>query len=218
MAYAVSFSSMYFALLLTLFTLFLRPLGFDYRSKITNQKWRNNWDIALFIGSFIPALVFGIAFGNLFTGIPFHLENDLRIVYLGSFWSLLTPFTILTGLISLSMFVMHGAIYLQIKTQDIIHQRARNITLFFYTKHFYFICFCWILDYFPGWLPHFIRTFFLITLQIRFLKTVKRLPGLWLDNFGHFPDLWIIPTCAFISGYLTLLFFNFQTARKSLPI
>ncbi len=214
MAYAVSFSSMYFALLLTLFTLFLRPLGFDYRSKITNQKWRNNWDIALFIGSFIPALVFGIAFGNLFTGIPFHLENDLRIVYLGSFWSLLTPFTILTGLISLSMFVMHGAIYLQIKTQDIIHQRARNITLFFTLSTFILFAFAgfWI-TFLDGY--HISSELFSNNPSNPLLKTVKRLPGLWLDNFGHFPDLWIIPTCAFISGYVTLLFSIFKQPGKA---
>jgi cytochrome d ubiquinol oxidase subunit II len=214
MAYAVSFSSMYLALLLTLFTLFLRPLGFDYRSKITNQKWRNNWDIALFIGSFVPALVFGIAFGNLFTGIPFHLENDLRIVYLGSFWSLLTPFTLLTGLLGLSMFVMRGAIYLQIKTQDIIHQRAKNITLFFtLSTLILFACAGFWITFLDGY--HISSELFSDTPSNPLLKTVKRLPGLWLDNFGHFPDLWIIPTCAFISSYLTLLFSIFSHPGKA---
>lgn len=214
MAYAVSFSSMYFALLLTLFTLFLRPLGFDYRSKITNQKWRNNWDIALFIGSFVPALVFGIAFGNLFIGIPFHLENDLRIVYLGSFWNLLTPFTILTGLISLSMFVMHGAIYLQIKTQDIIYQRARNITLFFTLNTLIlFACAGFWVTFLDGY--HISSELFSNNPSNPLLKTVKRIPGLWLDNYGHFPDLWIIPTCAFVSGYLSLLFSIFNHPEKT---
>jgi len=89
MAYSVAFSGFYFALLLTLFALFLRPIGFDYRSKLPSQKWRNNWDIALFVGGFIPALIFGVAFGNLLKGVPFHFDNDMRIFYTGSFWALL---------------------------------------------------------------------------------------------------------------------------------
>jgi cytochrome d ubiquinol oxidase subunit II len=80
-AYSVAFSGFYFALLLTLFALFLRPIGFDYRSKLPSQTWRSNWDIALFVGGFVPALIFGVAFGNLLQGVPFHFDNDMRILY-----------------------------------------------------------------------------------------------------------------------------------------
>ena len=65
MAYSVAFSGFYLALLLTLFALMLRPLGFDYRSKLSSERWRGNWDKALFVGGFVPALIFGVAFGNL---------------------------------------------------------------------------------------------------------------------------------------------------------
>jgi len=209
MAYAVSFSSMYFALLLALLTLLLRPLGFDYRSKVLNQKWRNSWDKALFVGSFVPAFIFGIAFGNLFTGIPFYLENDLRIVYLGSFWSLLTPFTLFSGLMSLSLFVMQGAIYLQLKTQKKIHLRAKKISLFFILSTLILFACAGIWIYFlDGY--HISSELFTNNPSNPLLKTVKRTPGLWLDNYGHFTDLWIIPTCAFISSYLALLFSIFN--------
>ncbi|MCK5478395.1 MAG: cytochrome d ubiquinol oxidase subunit II, partial [Methylococcales bacterium] len=127
MVYAVFFSSMYFVLLLTLFALLLRPIGFVYRSQLSSQKWRDNWDKALFAGSFIPALVFGIAFGNLLKGIPFQLENDMHMVYYGNFWGLINLFSLLVGVISLSMFVMHGAVYLQLKTENKIYQRAKKI-------------------------------------------------------------------------------------------
>ena len=101
MAYSVAFSGFYFALLLTLFALFMRPIGFDYRSKLPSQHWRNNWDIALFVGGFVPALIFGVAFGNLLKGVPFYFDDDMRIFYTGSFWALLNPFALTAGLISL---------------------------------------------------------------------------------------------------------------------
>ena len=214
LAYAVSFSSFYFALLLALFALFLRPIGFDYRSKLESQTWRNNWDKALFIGGAVPALVFGIAFGNLFTGIPFHLESDLRITYLGSFWGLLTPFTLLTGLISTSMFIMHGSIFLQIKTEGDIHQRAKKISLRFIlsTLILFAIAGCWIA----------VMDGYHITSKLQpnspsnpLLKTVKRMPGLWLDNYGHFTNLWMLPTSAFIGGYITLMLSIFNRPGRA---
>ena len=88
MVYAVAFSGMYWALLLVLFALFLRPVGFDYRSKLENTKWRTSWDWGLCVGGAVPALVFGVAFGNLFQGVPFHFDDTLRSEYTGSFFAL----------------------------------------------------------------------------------------------------------------------------------
>jgi cytochrome d ubiquinol oxidase subunit II len=123
--YATAFSGFYFAMLLALFALFFRPVGFDYRSKIADPRWRNAWDWGLFIGGAVPALVFGIAFGNLLQGVPFHLDDLLRSYYTGSFFGLLNPFALLAGLISLGMLTMHGAIWLQVRTAEPIASRAK---------------------------------------------------------------------------------------------
>lgn len=127
LVYATAFSGFYFAMLLALFALFFRPVGFDYRSKIADPRWRNAWDWGLFIGGAVPALVFGIAFGNLLQGVPFHLDDLLRPYYSGSFFGLLNPFALLAGLISLGMLVMHGAIWLQLRTAEPISGRAKVV-------------------------------------------------------------------------------------------
>lgn len=124
LVYAAAFSGFYIALLLVLFALFFRPVGFDYRSKLTNSTWRAAWDWGLFIGGAVPALVFGVAFGNLLLGVPFHFDDTMRVYYTGSFWQLLNPFALLSGAVSLSMLVMHGAVYLQLRTDGHIYRRA----------------------------------------------------------------------------------------------
>ena len=123
--YAASFSAFYFALLLALFALFFRPVGFDYRSKIEDMRWRSFWDWGLFVGGAVPALIFGVAFGNLIQGMPFYLDEFLRVHHTGSFWGLLNPFALLTGVVSLSMLTLHGAIWLQLRTEDSIAERSK---------------------------------------------------------------------------------------------
>src|ERR1700761_4280092 len=91
--YAASFSGFYLAMFLVLSALILRPVGFKYRSKRPSPVWRAFWDWALFVGGFVPALVFGVAMGNVLTGIPFQLDADLRGTYAGGFFGLFTPFT-----------------------------------------------------------------------------------------------------------------------------
>lgn len=124
LVYAASFSGMYFALLLVLFALFFRPVGFKYRNKLPNPDWRRAWDWGLFIGSFVPALVFGVAFGNLLRGVPFYLDADLRVFYTGTFWQLLNPFALLAGVVSVAMLAMHGAAYLQLRMEGELRERA----------------------------------------------------------------------------------------------
>ncbi len=93
--YAAAFSGFYVAMILVLCSLFFRPLAFDYRGKIADARWRKMWDAGLVIGSLVPPVVFGIAFGNLLLGVPFAFTPQLRVEYLGSFWQLLTPFPLL---------------------------------------------------------------------------------------------------------------------------
>ena len=90
--YAVSFSGFYLAMFLVLAALILRPVGFKYRSKHADPVWRSRWDWALFVGGFVPALVFGVAVGNVLRGVPFRLDSDLRAFYDGSLLGLFSPF------------------------------------------------------------------------------------------------------------------------------
>lgn len=207
--YAVAFSGLYYALFLTLVALLLRPLGFDYRSKLPNPAWRNTWDWGLFVGGLVPALVFGVAFGNLLQGLPFSLDNDMRSSYHGGFLDLFNPFALLSGLISLSMLVMHGAIFLQIRTDEEIYARAKlavqiagAVTLLAFAVASYWIIFI------PGYQitsvvdPH--------AASNPLVKKVISEPGLWLQNFSDRPWLWGIPGSVFIAGLMTMLLSKFD--------
>ncbi|MDV4146519.1 cytochrome d ubiquinol oxidase subunit II [Shimia sp. FJ5] len=129
--YAVSFSGFYLAMFVVLAALILRPVGFKYRSKRDRQSWRNGWDWALFIGGAVPALIFGVAVGNVLQGVPFHLTDSLMPMYDGTFYGkflgLLNPFALLAGVVSLSMLLMHGAAWLSLKAEDPVKGRATRI-------------------------------------------------------------------------------------------
>lgn len=124
--YAMSFSGFYLAMFATLFALILRPVGFKYRSKHESAAWRSTWDWALFIGGFVPALIFGVALGNVLQGVPFRFTNDMRMVYEGSFFGLLNPFALLAGLVSVAMLAMHGGAWLALKTEGAVAERSRS--------------------------------------------------------------------------------------------
>lgn len=122
--YAVSFSGFYLAMFVILFALILRPVGFKFRGKLPGQRWRNGWDWALFVGGLVPALIMGVAVGNVLLGVPFHFDDTLRVFYTGSFFGLLRPFALLAGLLSVSMLVAHGAAMLVLKTDGPVAERA----------------------------------------------------------------------------------------------
>ncbi|MBU6394407.1 MAG: cytochrome d ubiquinol oxidase subunit II [Sphingomonadales bacterium] len=125
--YAVSFSGFYLAMFLVLAALILRPVGFKYRSKRPDPAWRARWDRALFAGGLVPALVFGVAVGNVLLGAPFRLDDDLRATYEGSLLGLFTPFSLLAGLLSVAMLVLHGAGWLAMKLEPgPVQHRARQ--------------------------------------------------------------------------------------------
>ncbi|MBM6595212.1 cytochrome d ubiquinol oxidase subunit II [Microvirga pudoricolor] len=123
--YAVSFSGFYLAMLVILVALILRPVGFKFRGKIADPRWRSAWDGALFVGGAVPALIFGVAVGNVLRGVPFNLDDTLRPSYAGTFFGLLTPFALLCGLVSLSMVVAHGAAVIAARTEGVTAVRAR---------------------------------------------------------------------------------------------
>lgn len=129
--YAVSFSGFYLAMFLILAALILRPVGFKYRSKRPGKRWRETWDWALFVGGAVPALVFGVAVGNVLRGVPFTLNDMLMPIYDGiglmKLLGLLNPFALLTGVVSLSMLLAHGAGWLVLKSDGVIVERARRI-------------------------------------------------------------------------------------------
>lgn len=124
--YAVSFSGFYLAMFVILAALILRPVGFKYRSKKPDAAWRRNWDAALFIGGFVPALIFGVAVGNVLQGVPFRLTEELRTIYEGTFFGLLNPFALLCGLLSVAMLTMHGGAWLSVKAGGIVATRGRR--------------------------------------------------------------------------------------------
>ncbi len=122
--YAASFSGLYLAMFLLLVALILRPVGFTYRNKIDDAAWRNAWDWALLLGGAVPALLSGVAFGNLFLGLPFHFDELRRPVFTGGFFGLLHPFALLAGVVSLSMLIMHGSAYAALKVGEPMSSRA----------------------------------------------------------------------------------------------
>ncbi|GAD79022.1 cytochrome d ubiquinol oxidase subunit II [Vibrio ezurae] len=190
--YATSFSGFYFAMILTLAALWLRPLGLDYRSKIEDPKWRSSWDIAISISGFVPPIIFGVAFGNLFQGLPFQLNEFMMSSYHGSFFALLNPFALLCGLVSLSMIVLQGATWLQMKTTSEVHARSRKVAqLTGITTALLFV----IAGYFIHGMDGYV-----IASQIDhnaasnpLNKEVVLETGAWLNNFAQYPALWAAP-------------------------
>ncbi|MFX0547065.1 cytochrome d ubiquinol oxidase subunit II [Roseovarius sp. S1116L3] len=129
--YAVSFSGFYLAMFVILAALIVRPVAFKYRSKREDARWRSTWDWALFASGAVPALLFGVAVGNVIQGVPFHFTDDLHTIYEGAWYmkfiGLLDPFSILAGLVSLSMLIMHGGAWLTLKAEGPVQARARAI-------------------------------------------------------------------------------------------
>ncbi|MDR7051216.1 cytochrome d ubiquinol oxidase subunit II [Duganella sp. 3397] len=124
--YAVSFSGFYLAMFVILVGLILRPVAFKFRSKREDPRWRARWDWALFFSGVVPALIFGVAVGNVLLGVPFRFTDDMHILYEGTFLGLLNPFALLCGLVSVAMLAMHGAAWLQLKTDGLVADRARR--------------------------------------------------------------------------------------------
>jgi cytochrome d ubiquinol oxidase subunit II len=208
--YAAAFSGFYFAMLLVLFALFFRPVGFDYRSKLGDERWRNAWDWGLFAGGAVPSLVFGVAFGNLILGVPFHLDEFLRPYYTGSFFELLNPFALLAGIVSFSLLTMHGAVWLQMRTEGEIASRSKSWILIMGLVAIaaFAGAGAWLVIGIDGY--HIIQQPALDALPNPLAKTVEAVEGAWLMNYEIYPWSTIFPVLGFVGiwGAIILSRFN----------
>ncbi|MFA0144731.1 cytochrome d ubiquinol oxidase subunit II [Vibrio lentus] len=195
--YAAAFSGFYLAMILVLATLWLRPLGMDYRAKIDNPQWKKACDIALIVSGFIPPVIFGVGFGNLMIGVPFEFNELLMMSYQGGFWGLLTPFPLLCGLVSLAMVVTQGAAFLQMKTTGDLKQRAQRVI----------VCMALVTVglFIVGGLYAYTLPGYLITSPVvtdgvsnPLLKHVVKFDDLLLHNYENYPILLAIPALGII--------------------
>ncbi len=214
LVYAASFSGFYFAMLLVLFSLFFRPVGFDYRSKREDPRWRTAWDWALFIGGFVPALVIGVAFGNLLQGVPFSFDTDLRVTYHGSFFALLNPFAVLCGLVSVSMLAAHGAAFVKMKTDGVIARRA-SIALRIASLvgvALFLIAGVLVATMIGGY--QIVDAAPFDTVANPLLKSVVGAPGLWLTNYSTYPWMVAAPVIGVVGGVLALVLASSRHERN----
>ena len=202
--YAAAFSGLYFAMLLVLFSLFFRPVGFEYRNKVADPRWRRVWDWGLFAAGFVPALVFGVAFGNLMQGLPFHFDTTMRAHYEGSFFALLNPFALLVGVVSLSMLVMHGAVYLTTRTEGELRLRFERAAkaagaafiITFAASGIWLVL--GIAGFHVGAMPP-------ANAEPNILaKTVTVIRGDWMENYGVYPWMLLAPAVAYIAALLVI--------------
>ncbi len=203
--YAAAFSGFYIAMLLVLFALFFRPVGFDYRSKLGDARWRNAWDWGLFVGGAVPSLVFGVAFGNLLLGVPFHLDELLRPYYTGSFFGLLNPFALLAGVVSFSLLTMHGGIWIQMRTSGVLTERVKDWIL--WTGIAAMAAFAaagvWLVMGIDG--LTIVAQPALDALPNPLAKTVEVMPGAWLANYAAYPLTMAFPALGFVGVILTIM-------------
>jgi cytochrome d ubiquinol oxidase subunit II len=210
--YAASFSALYLAMFLVLVALILRPVGFSYRDKLTDARWRTAWDVALTLGGTLPALLLGVAFASLFLGMPFHFDELRRPVVTGSLLGLLHPFALLGGLISLSMFILHGNAYAAMKVGEPMAGRA--ILIGRIASAIFVVAFLaaglWVATSLPGFtlsgaLDH-------AGPSDPTRKTVVLVAGAWLGNFRVWPWMWLAPISAVAGAMGAHLFLHLGRA------
>lgn len=205
--YALSFSGFYLAMLVILLSLILRPVGFKYRSKLDNPLWRSTWDWLLFVGGFVPALIFGVAVGNVLQGVPFYYDDSLRVMYTGTFFQLLNPYALCCGLVSVLMLAMHGAFFIQIKTEGVLQQKARKGAR-------YAALLMTLLFILMGFWTNFIESYVLHNVMHHdgpsnpLHKEVSMQIGAWFTNYRKTPVSLLVPFLSIICAWLAILLAN----------
>ncbi|OGT52071.1 MAG: cytochrome d ubiquinol oxidase subunit II [Gammaproteobacteria bacterium RIFCSPHIGHO2_12_FULL_42_13] len=195
--YSTAFSGMYAAMLLILFTLFLRPPGYEYRNKIDSGRWRRCWDIALFISGVIPVFIFGVALGNCFIGFPFYFDpHTYREFYTGNLWGLLNPYAVLSGLISVIMVLMHGSVYLQRRTEGNLRKLAFKVHVIsaIFLLAGFTISGIWLMTGVSGY--RLISTAAEPTLT-PLQNVVQAGAGYWITSFDQYPWKYFAPIVAY---------------------
>lgn len=212
--YAVSFSGFYLAMCLILVALILRPVGFKFRSKVEDRRWRAAWDWVLFVGGFVPALVFGVAMGNVLLGAPFHFDETLRIFYTGGFLALLSPFAVLCGLVSVGMLVMHGAAMLGMKTDGEVATRARRYGALaaLATAVLFVLAGVWVAKGVAGY--SIVGALDPAGVSNPLAKQVVAAPGAWMANYRVMPWTWVFPLLGVVGALLSALML--RTGRSGL--
>lgn len=204
--YAVSFSGFYLAMAAVLLALILRPVAFKYRSKNDSARWRGNWDWALFVGGFVPALIFGVAMGNVLQGVPFRIEPDMQIHYEGTFLGLLNPFALLCGLVSVAMLVMHGAAWLVLKTDGNVAMRSRawGIRAALATVVLYALAGAALWNLVDGYrITSAVNT---VGASNPLFKTVEAgVAGIWFANYSAHPWTQLAPAAGIVGALFTLV-------------
>jgi cytochrome d ubiquinol oxidase subunit II len=188
-------------MLLVLWALFFRPVGFNYRNKIDSNTWRSVWDWGLFVGSAVPPLIFGVAFGNLLQGVPFQFDAYLVSTYTGTFWQLLNPFALLTGVVSTAMITLQGGSYLAHRTEGIIQARTIRATMgAAVVMILAFVAAGFWLQSMDGY-----RITSVVNpsaLPDPLSKTVVREAGAWMANYGRQPLMWLLPALGVLGAAL----------------
>jgi cytochrome d ubiquinol oxidase subunit II len=203
--YAASFSGFYLAMLLVLAALILRPVGFKFRSKMPGARWRSVWDWALFIAGFVPALVFGVAMGNLLRGVPFHFDSEMRATYDFGLLYLLNPFALLCGVLSVVMLATHGARYLVIKTEGVVAQRAATASRFLALAWLAIFAAAGFWLWRSGFGLHIASGALHDGVANPLAKSVIAQPGAWFDNYARWPLTWLLPLVGLAAPLLVAL-------------
>lgn len=194
--YATAFSGFYVVMLLLLWTMIMRPLGFEYRSQIDHAAWRDAWDWALLVSGAVPMIVFGAAIGNLFRGVPFHFEWNMTSFYTGSFLGLLNPFAVMTGVLSLALAGMMGSLTVMNGAEGAMLERARGVAQLAAALAI-------ALFAIGGFWVHALPGYRLVAApgagvpQTPLQQSVAVVPGAWLDHFVAHPVLWLLPLAGF---------------------
>ena len=200
MMYATAFSGFYWAMLIVLMALIFRPVAFDYRSKVSATTWRSSWDWLLFVGSVVPPIIFGVAFGNLLQGVPFHIDDTMRPIYTGSFFGLLNPFGLLCGVVSLAMIVFHGANYLVLRTEGDLQARSKTVAVLsgIVAVVLFVLGGVWTAFGIDGYTA--VAGLDPAGPANPLAKTVEVQAGAWFANYSALPVLWLVPALGVIGG------------------
>ena len=203
--YAVSFSGFYLAMFLVLAALILRPVSFTFHSKLVDRHWRQVWDWTFFVSGIVPSLVFGVAFGNLFLGVPFRFDDTLRVTYEGGLLGLLNPWALLCGLVSVSMLAMQGGAWLALKTEGDLARRANAAASWAAVAVIvlFSLAGLWLAIGIDGYV---IQGAIDPARAVEPLnKTVVQTAGAWLANYRTYPITIAAPSLAYLGAALAWL-------------